>query len=833
MIDINVLHVQQWYNSTYQNTTGFIELKEDGITGHSTCRALIHALQIELGMSNPDGDFGPATITAFENHGIPEKTTNANLIRILQGGFYCKGIDCHGFDGVYGNGVSNAITTFKSQTGIGGSGVIDARHMKALLNTDAFTLVLRGNIHIRDAQQYLNSKYSDLYWKKIGLIACSGVVDNKMAKAIAFAIQAEEVKSYNLSSSAIDGVVGTNTLDHAPRLTINSPLSSYVKIVQISLMCMYNYSTSINGIFDSELSDTISEFQQFMCLNQDSSVVLGTVDRKTWAALLISTGDHSRFHNACDCSIILDADKARSLAADGFKYIGRYLTGKVDGHSKAITYEELLHMFHLGLHAVIFYENNGNYAEYFDYDRGYNDAKSASVAAEALHLPSGTIIYFAVDYDFMDGEVRTIVKSYFEGINAYFSQNGNKYRIGIYGSRNTCTVISESNLAISSYVSDISTGYSGNLGYKLPDNWAFDQFKELKYFSSVGEGEPFDLDHVVASGKDRGVGHTIDHVSPAGVGDNIFNKKPPTAKWSTKESLCSSTFISKLIALEDAFHEYNNTFAPDTEKNVLCSEAILDYLSFYKYKHLNNDPTSSEIPVDVIQWNLISSVSPGYIAHIRTAYPDVDAYFSKYIGSLDSSTYEPLTDGLLNGLLELPHLAIGILCHLRTIMDIPDWATWAGDGVTALKELYANTYAQDNNTADIKLITGAAEKIYGMEENGDAIQFNLCDFYGDADAKELSKRITSAESEGSLHPISSVFSLYYSSDCQNRKTYLINAIGASANTTKDNLASLINEAITNPILMRYKFSEKLDVNLQNKLSRIVSEVIAYYIMDVM
>ena len=53
--------------------------------------------------------------------GITESTSNQNLIRILQGGFYCKGIDCGGFDGVYGYKLSQAILTFKKQTGIGGN----------------------------------------------------------------------------------------------------------------------------------------------------------------------------------------------------------------------------------------------------------------------------------------------------------------------------------------------------------------------------------------------------------------------------------------------------------------------------------------------------------------------------------------------------------------------------------------------------------------------------------------------------------------------------------------------------------------------------------------
>lgn len=48
-----------------------------------------------------------------------------------------------------------------------------------------------------------------------------------------------------------------------------------------------------------------------------------------------------------------------------------------------------------------------------------------------------------------------------------------------------------------SFVADMSYGWSGNLGFKMPKNWAFDQFVEYP----IG-GTP--IDQVAASGKDSG-----------------------------------------------------------------------------------------------------------------------------------------------------------------------------------------------------------------------------------------------------------------------------------------------------------------------------------------
>ena len=43
---------------------------------------------------------------------------------------------------------------------------------------------------------------------------------------------------------------------------------------------------------------------------------------------------------------------------------------------------------------------------------------------------------------------------------------------------------SQKNLVDKSFVADMSTGFSGNLGYVIPDNWSFDQFYETSFTST-------------------------------------------------------------------------------------------------------------------------------------------------------------------------------------------------------------------------------------------------------------------------------------------------------------------------------------------------------------
>ncbi|MCP0887959.1 hypothetical protein LB941_11515 [Ligilactobacillus sp. WILCCON 0076] len=45
--------------------------------------------------------------------------------------------------------------------------------------------------------------------------------------------------------------------------------------------------------------------------------------------------------------------------------------------------------------------------------------------------------------------------------------------------RNVVQKIFKTGLVDKAYVLDMSTGYFGNLGFSMPDEWAFDQFAEI------------------------------------------------------------------------------------------------------------------------------------------------------------------------------------------------------------------------------------------------------------------------------------------------------------------------------------------------------------------
>ena len=100
-----------------------------------------------------------------------------------------------------------------------------------------------------------------------------------------------------------------------------------------------------------------------------------------------------------------------------------------------------------------------------------------------------------MDVDIQDGDIEGTVVPYMRGIIDALKLS--PYEPGIYGTRNVCLHGEEVGMKYS-FVADMSYGWSGNLGFRMPTNWAFDQFTEYPIGST-------DIGQVAASGKDAGV----------------------------------------------------------------------------------------------------------------------------------------------------------------------------------------------------------------------------------------------------------------------------------------------------------------------------------------
>ena len=471
-MDIKVKETQEWLNNTYPNQ---ITVDEDGITGWGTVRGLIKALQIELGVT-VDGVLGQGTLSAFTPLSPDSDSTVQTInrqIHILQGALYCKGqgLDPVYFNGVYTPSTVNAVKKLQQYAGLSSSeqtGVADADVMQALLNMDAYTLLQSGDSNIRTIQQALNNKYHDT----IGLIPCDGVFSKRTQKALISGLQTEEKKEY--PNTVVDGIWGPTTMNRCPTLQQYGSVTNkqYVFLLQYALYANGFDPNGFDGIFGGGAKSAVTDFQEFVGLTAD-----GIAGKQTWASLMVSYGDQSRVGTACDFMRPLNSAQAQLLVNNGREIVGRYITG---GENKKLTLDEMQILYDAGLKIFPIYQTSNNYKEYFTTARGNRDATYAYNALRDLRFPFGTIVYFAVDFDATIDDIDDYILPYFQAIkNKFTSFGANKYRIGIYGPRYVCTSVREAGFSESSFVCDMSSGFSCNIGYPLPSDWAFDQISTL------------------------------------------------------------------------------------------------------------------------------------------------------------------------------------------------------------------------------------------------------------------------------------------------------------------------------------------------------------------
>ncbi len=501
-MDEMVLKVQQWLNETYDD----INIAEDGYTGQGTVGALIKALQHELNKLGADiaadGDFGAGSYNAFVNRigVISPDNTNYNLTCIVQGACWCKGYSPKSFDGVYGQDTMDAIIEFQVDAGVVASGFVGPAVMKALLNTDGFKRDSAGDDNIREVQRFLNGYYSETYGSDIGLIPTNGIYERKTSTAMIYAVQIE-------GGAGVDGLWGNGTKNCLPVISEGSTNLAFVKLLQCALTLNKCYSGALDGEYDSGVTRAVKRFQQQMALTQS-----GNASIYTWCALLVSCGDRERSAKACDCATKLTAAKAKTLVDNGYEIVGRYLTGTMaGGASKALTNEEIQIAFDAGLRIFPIFETSGDRLSHFSYDQGLIDAADAINAACGFGFPNGTTIYFAVDVDALQDEIEARIIPYFNAVNDRFARANSPYLVGVYGTRNVCSNLDA--LTDSSFVADMSYGWSGNMGFSMPMNWAFDQFATV----SVGSGEGMiEIDKDAVSGADNGVPY-VDTPSSAAI----------------------------------------------------------------------------------------------------------------------------------------------------------------------------------------------------------------------------------------------------------------------------------------------------------------------------
>ncbi|MYQ43032.1 Putative peptidoglycan binding domain-containing protein [Streptomyces sp. LamerLS-316] len=503
MADEMVLRAQRFINATYGNgaTLGISKLAEDGKTGWPVMYALTRALQYEMGITALSDAFGPATLAAIAStYGKLDETNipSANFCRIIQSALYCKGYDGGEIDGTYNDRVKASVAELHQNMGVAvtypGS-ALWPKTAKGLFNMDAYTTIGGGSDTVRAIQQWLNGQY--VLRKDFYIIPCDGYHSRDVATSMLFAIQYE----LGMADGVANGVFGPGTQSGLKSHTVSISVNATGVWARLFTAAMVlNKNAVAFGSFTEAVRQAVVAFQEFSRLP-----VTGAGDFSTWASLLVSYGDQSRKGTACDGVTRITPEKGAALKAAGYAYVGRYLYNPYpDGDlpEKQIQTGELYDIKEAGLRCYPIYQTWSRSADYFSTPQGTRDAVEAINWARFHGFKAGTVIYFAVDYDAMDGEVTSYVIPHFRAVARTINENS-KYHVGIYGARNVCQRVVDAGYASVCMVSDMSSGFSGNLGYPLPSKWSFDQISTITVGSGSGSIE---IDNNIASGRDTGQG---------------------------------------------------------------------------------------------------------------------------------------------------------------------------------------------------------------------------------------------------------------------------------------------------------------------------------------
>ncbi|MFW6690382.1 glycoside hydrolase domain-containing protein [Streptomyces sp. MAR4 CNX-425] len=502
MADEMVRQAQEFINNTYGGVPGIPTVEEDGRTKWAVMYALTRALQYELGIDALSDNFGPTTLSTLRSR-YPAINANVavplNIVKIVQSGLWCKGYPATGtvggVDGDFSDTVASSVTQMQRDMGVASAypaGTLTPKVFKGLLNMDPYVRTVGGTDTVRGIEQWLNGRYVDR--ADYFIIPCDGHYSRSVQKALMLAIQYE----IGMADGVANGNFGPGTkagLKSHP-LTVGDT-GVWVRLFSAALVFNRRSGATFTSSYSTTLAGTVRTFQDFVRLN-----VNGNADYPTWASLLVSYGDDTRKGTAFDCADTVTSARAKTLSDNGYKLGGRYLTN-VPGTDldKVIKPGELTRMAAAGISCFPIYQTSANYADYFHRAQGTSDAIAATVAARNHGFKKGTRIYFAIDYDNTDDEITSGLIPHFRGINEGIVQAGNYYRVGIYATRNACSRVAAEGLSGSSFVSDMSSGYSGNLGFPMPEDWAIDQIKTITLGSGDGRIE---IDNNINSGREAG-----------------------------------------------------------------------------------------------------------------------------------------------------------------------------------------------------------------------------------------------------------------------------------------------------------------------------------------
>lgn len=146
---------------------------------------------------------------------------------------------------------------------------------------------------------------------------------------------------------------------------------------------------------------------------------------------------------------------------------------------KRLTPQEANALAKAGFNLCVVYQDRQNQPADFSESQGKSAGRNAfSYAQSVIFQPTGSGIYFAVDYDASVNDLKDRIIPFFRGIQATFqelSAGGPNYRVGVYGSGRTCRMLLEEQLVELTWITQ-SIGFAEYQKFINSNKWNLRQF---------------------------------------------------------------------------------------------------------------------------------------------------------------------------------------------------------------------------------------------------------------------------------------------------------------------------------------------------------------------
>jgi len=169
--------------------------------------------------------------------------------------------------------------------------------------------------------------------------------------------------------------------------------------------------------------------------------------------------------------------KIACLKSQGILCVIRYYARSTQQPEKRLTRAEAEALIRAGISIGVVHQSGGNSSGAFSAEKGKRDANYAvDYAVNTIGQPSGSTIYFAVDYDAKLGDVTNKIIPHFLAVKEVCDRglDGNVYDVGAYGNGLVLKRLLDDRIIKYAWLSQ-STRHQGSAAFKASNRWTLFQ----------------------------------------------------------------------------------------------------------------------------------------------------------------------------------------------------------------------------------------------------------------------------------------------------------------------------------------------------------------------